>query len=83
MLVSIWCGNDGTVYSKTTKFMKAEITCPHCEYKQAVEVPQSRCLAFHKCEKCQQMISVPKGSENCCVICEYSDGTCPIGDKKN
>ncbi len=63
--------------------MKVELTCPHCGHKQIVEAPQDKCLAFHKCEKCQQMISVLEGSDNCCVICEYSDAICPIGHKQN
>ena len=61
---------------------KATLTCPHCSHPQEVEILQTGCLAFHKCEKCEQMISVPKESDNCCVICEYSDKRCPVADKK-
>jgi len=57
----------------------ATLTCPHCGHKQVLEIPQNACLAFHKCEKCEKMISVPEESENCCVICEFSDKTCSVG----
>ena len=60
---------------------QANLTCPHCGHIQQVEIPQTGCLAFHKCEKCEKLISVPKESDNCCVICEYADRACPIGHK--
>ena len=60
---------------------KANLVCPHCNHKQEVEILQAGCLAFHKCEKCGKIISVPAGSDNCCVVCEYSDKTCPVGKK--
>lgn len=62
---------------------KAELTCPYCGHKEEVEIPQNGCLAFHKCEKCEKLISVPEVSDNCCVICEFSDKTCPVGNKTN
>ena len=61
---------------------KANLKCPHCGHIQEVEIPQTGCLAFHKCEKCEQLISVPKDSKHCCVICEYSDKVCPVGHKE-
>lgn len=61
---------------------KAKLTCPHCEHVQEVEIPQTGCLAFHKCEKCEKIISVPEGSKNCCVICEYADRKCPAPNVK-
>ena len=39
-------------------------------------------MVNYKCEKCKEIISVPKESKNCCVICEYSDKTCPVGHKQ-
>jgi len=60
---------------------KANLTCPHCGHTQQVDIPQNGCLAFHKCEKCQQIISVPKESKHCCVICEYSDKKCPVANQ--
>ena len=64
------------------KAATATLTCPHCQHKQEVAIPQTGCLAFHACESCGELISVPEGSDNCCVICEYSDKSCPIGHKK-
>ena len=60
----------------------ANLKCPHCGNEQAVAIPEGKCLAFHKCEKCEQMIFVPDGSKNCCIICEYSDTLCPVGHKE-
>ena len=60
----------------------AILTCPFCQHNQKVEIPQTGCLAFHKCEQCSEIISVPKESSNCCVICEYADKACPIGHKQ-
>jgi len=61
---------------------KANLTCPHCGHLQEVGIPQTGCLAFHKCEKCEQEISVPKDSNNCCVICEHSDKKCPVAQSE-
>ena len=60
----------------------ADLKCPHCEHITKVEIPENRCLIFLKCEKCQKIISVPKESEECCVICTYSDKKCPVSSKK-
>ena len=53
-------------------------TCTKCGNKKETDVPQDRCLASYKCEKCKEIISVPKESKDCCVICEYSDKRCPV-----
>ena len=58
---------------------KAELTCPHCEAKQQVEVPTDACLAFHKCEQCGKVVT-PKEGE-CCVVCSWSDTKCPVSAK--
>jgi len=57
---------------------KANLKCPFCGYLQKVEIPLTGCLAFHRCEKCQKLISVPEGQKECCVICAYSDQKCFI-----
>ena len=56
---------------------KANLKCPHCGGINKVEIPEGKCLPFHPCEKCGKMITLPKGSGTCCVICEYSDKKCP------
>lgn len=55
---------------------KAELTCPKCGHATELDVPDNKCLAFYKCEGCDQMIGQPKDSEHCCVVCEYSDTKC-------
>lgn len=54
----------------------ANLKCPFCGYIQKVKIPQTGCLVFHKCEKCQKLITTPKSK--CCVICAYSDRKCPM-----
>lgn len=54
----------------------ANLKCPYCGYIMKVEIPEDRCLAFLKCEKCQRLITLPE--EKCCVVCAYSDKKCPM-----
>jgi len=60
---------------------KTQLTCPSCKHKQMAEIPKAGCLAFFKCKQCNEVISVPEESKHCCVICEYSDKTCPVGHR--
>jgi len=60
----------------------ATLICPKCQHEQAVDIPETGCLSFHECEACGEFMAVPMGSDNCCVICEYSDKNCPISQKK-
>ncbi len=59
---------------------KTTLTCPHCKTKQEVEIPNDKCLALHLCESCGKMITVPKESKNCCVVCEFSEDKCPVAE---
>ncbi len=59
----------------------AKVKCPKCSHQTEVEVPQKACLSMYKCDSCQQTISVPEDSDNCCVVCEYSDNECPMPNK--
>ncbi len=59
----------------------ATITCPQCGHAQKIAIPEDKCLPFYVCEQCKRTISVPKGSKNCCVICEYSDKYCPVAEQ--
>jgi len=56
----------------------AILICPNCKSTQETDIPQNGCLAFYKCDTCDEVVSVPKESKNCCVICEYSDKKCPV-----
>ena len=55
---------------------KANLKCPHCGYIQEIAIPQNVCLHLYKCKSCNKDISPTLGS--CCVICAYSDKTCPV-----
>ena len=57
----------------------ANLKCPYCKEIQKVGIPETGCLALHICKKCKKVISVPRDSKNCCVICEYADRMCPTG----
>ncbi len=55
---------------------KAKLKCPYCGYIQEVVIPQNSCLHFYECKTCRKTISPTPGS--CCIICAYSDKTCPV-----
>ena len=65
----------------STAKQHAKVKCPKCEHKTKIEVPKNACLQVYKCEGCNEFIPVPKNSENCCVVCEYSDNECPMPNK--
>ncbi len=54
---------------------KAILKCPQCGHIQEIAIPQNMCLLFYKCKSCKKDITPTQGS--CCVICAYSDKTCP------
>lgn len=55
---------------------KANLKCPYCNYIQEVIIPQNSCLHLYECKSCCRIVNPPPG--NCCVICAYSDKTCPV-----
>ncbi len=61
--------------------MKSELTCPNCKVKTSVDVPQTSCLAFYQCSGCEQIVGTPKDGGSCCVVCAYSESTCPLPTK--
>ncbi len=56
---------------------QADLKCPNCGGITTVDIPQNSCLAMYVCKGCEQLIKPPESSNNCCVICEYSDKKCP------
>ncbi len=75
------CSNgtcNSSVAHAETNTQKATLTCPKCNATQQTDIPQNGCLAFYQCDSCHEIISVPKESSACCVICEYSDMRCPV-----
>jgi ribosomal protein S27E len=65
----------------SSKEQIANVKCPKCGHETPVQVPQNACLPVYKCDRCEKMIHVPAGSDNCCVVCEYSDDECPFPNK--
>ena len=77
------CDNTQEEKSASTKEVTTTtITCPKCGHKQEESIPQTNCQPFYTCNGCDEMISVPKESQNCCVFCEYADKKCPVPNKK-
>jgi len=59
----------------------AKVNCPKCQTETELEVPETSCLPMYECSGCKEIINVPKDSGNCCVVCEYSEGECPMPNK--
>lgn len=62
-------------FPKKTIKTVANLTCPHCGFKQQVRMPESGCQYFYRCQSCQQIIKSKPG--DCCVFCSYADTKCP------
>lgn len=56
---------------------KADLQCPECSGLTTVDIPLNNCLAMYICTGCKAIIKPPVESNNCCVVCEYSDKKCP------
>jgi hypothetical protein len=51
------------------------ITCPHCHFAKAEEMPTDACQFFYRCTNCGVLLR-PQG-QDCCVFCSYGDTPCP------
>lgn len=58
----------------------AKVTCPKCSGQNELEVPDNACLQSYVCSSCDEKVTVPEDSENCCVVCDSLDGACPHPD---
>jgi len=58
------------------------LRCPHCQVEQSVTIPETTCLISELCRHCGKKITLPNDSQNCCIICEYSDQRCPMSQEK-
>ncbi len=58
--------------------MKGIVTCPECEHKQEMKIPDKMCIPFYKCDGCKELI---KAKNSCCVFCDYGDKPCPFSNK--
>ena len=54
---------------------KTNLTCPHCDAVQDVEMPTDACQFFYQCISCQSVLRPKEG--DCCVFCSYADLPCP------
>jgi arsenate reductase len=54
----------------------ARLKCPHCGRIQDITVPGNMCLHAYKCNICGEVFEELPGT--CCVICAFSDKTCPV-----
>ncbi len=58
----------------------AVLTCPKCNKKQVVKMPEDACQYFYKCTFCNELIKPKEG--DCCVFCSYADSKCPSKQKE-
>ncbi len=62
--------------------LTSTITCPHCGYEKAEEMPTDACRFFYTCEKCGVVLKPKTG--DCCVFCSYGNVPCPpVQNDKN
>lgn len=55
--------------------LKSTITCPACNYKETLQMPEDSCQFFYECPQCKTMLKPKPG--DCCVFCSYGDVPCP------
>lgn len=62
--------------------LESTLTCPKCNHKELLTMPEDTCVYFHKCSNCGKLIKPKQG--DCCVFCSYGDVPCPpIQEEKN
>jgi len=55
--------------------LESILTCPKCNFKVKVEMPENTCQFSYRCPSCESVIKTQKGG--CCVYCSYGDYPCP------
>jgi len=53
----------------------SELTCPHCNHKEVIKMPEDMCMYIYECKNCNKVIRPIKG--DCCVFCSYGSVPCP------
>ena len=62
--------------------LESTLTCPKCNHKELLTMPEDICVYFHKCSNCGTLLKPKQG--DCCVFCSYGDVPCPpIQEEKN
>jgi len=55
--------------------MISVLTCPHCNFAKAEEMPTQSCQWFYECTNCGAVLKPKPG--DCCVYCSYGSLPCP------
>lgn len=55
--------------------LMSTLTCPLCGRSELLEMPEDRCVFFHQCPACKEVLKPNKG--DCCVFCSFGDTDCP------
>ncbi len=61
--------------------LKSTLTCPKCGYKELLKMPEDKCIYFHNCSNCNELLKPLPG--DCCVYCSYGDVPCPSIQEKS
>ena len=61
--------------------LESTLTCPKCGAKELLTMPEDKCVYFHKCTTCGELLKPIEG--DCCVFCSYGDVPCPPIQEKN
>ncbi|HEY5596256.1 MAG TPA: GDCCVxC domain-containing (seleno)protein [Candidatus Bipolaricaulota bacterium] len=51
------------------------ITCPHCGFKESLEMPVDACQIAYQCPRCKKTLTPRSG--DCCVFCSFGSVKCP------
>lgn len=55
--------------------LESTLTCPDCNFRRTLVMPEDYCQFFYKCENCGRVLKPQKG--DCCVFCSYGSVPCP------
>ncbi|MBL6958670.1 MAG: hypothetical protein ISR52_06800 [Rhodospirillales bacterium] len=61
--------------NEQTVELTSVLTCPHCGFEKAEEMPTDACQFFYDCTSCGELLKPKPG--DCCVFCSYGTVPCP------
>ena len=61
--------------------LNSTLTCPLCGHEELLVMPEDKCVYFHKCANCGDILKPIEG--DCCVFCSYGDVPCPSIQEKS
>ncbi|OYY59285.1 MAG: hypothetical protein B7Y05_05275 [Polynucleobacter sp. 24-46-87] len=50
------------------------ITCPHCQGRDALEIPRGESMHLYRCPSCNSLLKAKSG--DCCILCSFGDQDC-------